>query len=106
MGAYRSGFSAARVVVIGAALQRMQADRIEAAFLKAEAAAATAEQAILRIFEPVTSILELLRIKAGLLEYSYSTPGIALDDTCVAWRGMGDSAWSRSSVVDMAGDIA
>ena len=96
----------AMAVAIGAALQRMQADRIEAAFSEAEATAATAEQAILRIFELVTSIQELLRIKAGLLEYSYSTAGIALDDHLRGLARDGRFGLIQVSVVDRVGDIA
>ncbi|RYJ02129.1 MAG: hypothetical protein EON47_08480, partial [Acetobacteraceae bacterium] len=91
---------------IGIALQRMHAARVEAAFAEAEAASATAEQVILRAFELVTSIHELLRIKAGLLDYSYSTAGIALDNHLRGLARDGRFGLLQVSVVDRAGDIA
>lgn len=92
--------------VIGMALQRMHAARVEAVFSEAEAIAATAEQVILRAFELVGGVQELLSIKAGLLDDSYSPAGIALDNHLRGLARNGRFGLVQLGIVDMAGIIA
>jgi diguanylate cyclase (GGDEF)-like protein len=92
--------------IIGIALHRMHAARVEAAFSEAEATAATAEQVILRAFELVGSIHELLGIKAGLLDDGNSTASLALDNHLRGLARNGRFGLVQLSIVDIAGIIA
>jgi diguanylate cyclase (GGDEF)-like protein len=84
-------------------LRGMHATAVDAAYREADSAAATAEQAMLRAFEMVASLQDLLRVKHSVLGWSYSIAGLELDHHLRRMTQDGRFGVVQVSLTDAAG---
>lgn len=87
-------------------LRQSYSDHLEAAYRAAEADVATAEQAFQRAFDLASGMHSLLSIQHGLLDFAYSSAGIALNQHLRRTASNGRFGLVQMALVDAEGKIA